>query len=94
MARLTVWLATIDKPGSGELPDGGETEHTAYTCATAAKRGAVQFAKRSGIVPENRVRFPWTRDDRGNWIAAWDEDGDEIELCAVEVDLLTTKQTR
>lgn len=94
MARLTVWLATIDKPGSGELPDGGETEHVAYTCATAAKRGAVEFARRAGIVPSNRARFPWKRDDRGNWIAEWESDGDEVELRAIEVDLLTTRHTR
>jgi hypothetical protein len=91
MARTTVWLVTVDKPGSGELPDGGETQHLAYTCATAAKRGAVDFASRLGI---SRKRYPWKRTEQGDWIAEWEDDGEEYELRALEVDLLTTKDVR
>ena len=91
MARRTVWLVMFDKPGSGEIPDGGETRLLAYTSATAARRGAADFAARFGVT---RARFPWKRQGEGKWIAAWKEAGDEFELEAIEVELLNAREAR
>lgn len=91
MARTTVWMAMVDKPGSGEVPDGGETALSAFTSATAAKRGAVSFAKSLQLVNAGRSRFPWRLERPGKWVAEFEQDGDEILLGAIEVDLLTAR---
>lgn len=89
MARTTVWMVNVDKPGDGSMPDGGETQLRAYTCATAAKRGAVAFAARHFI---ERARIPWKHGDHGDWIAAWEDDDGEYELRVIEVDLVNTRE--